>query len=243
MAIPGKIRSIVGATLFLLGISVGLALSSGVVWGEIEARVYDINPADLSLKINCPLMLAPGEAGVVRALIVNSSSENVTPAISAEISHTGGPRQLFEILDLAPGETKSVQWQVGSEDIIFNRLILASVYQSQYRDLPAHIGYCGILQFNLFTLSGKQTFMLLFIFSLAAILFGAILWFLVHEPLDEAHSNFGRAASLIAVLCVMALCSAWLRWWGLALFLDGFSCLALGLMFIDFLLFPSKMAR
>jgi hypothetical protein len=36
--------------------------------------------------------------------------------------------------------------------------------------------------------------------------------------------------------------SALNRWWGLALFLDGFSFLAVGLMVIDFILFPSRMA-
>ena len=240
MTISKRIRSFIGVMLFLLGISLGLALSSGVVWGEIEARVYDVNPANLSLKINCPLMLAPGEAGMVRALIANTSNENVTPAISVEISHLGGARQLGETLDLAPGETKPVQWTVDSADIIFNRLILVSIYQSQYRDLPAHIGYCGILQFSLFSLSGMQTFVLLFTLSLIAMLLGAILWFITHNPLDETHSNIAQAGSLIAVTCIAALFSAVPRWWGIALVLDGFSFLAFGLIVVEFTIFPSK---
>jgi hypothetical protein len=226
--------------LFMLGSLFGLALSSGVLWGETEARFYEVKPAEAGLKISCPFMLALGESGMIRAVITNTSNERVTPTIRAKISHADGARQVDEILDLAPGESQSMQWLVDTSDVIFNRLILVSIHQFRYRELPAHIGYCGILKYSLFSLSGVQTFVLLFAFSLAMILLGAVIWFYTHNPLDEAHSNIARAGSVIAVLCIATLFSVVLRWWGIALFLDVFSFLAVGLIIIEFTFFPSK---
>jgi hypothetical protein len=240
MTILRRIRSIFGVMLFLLGILSGLSLSGAVVSGELEARVYNDNPANAGLNINCPLMLASGEAGIIRTTIANTSNEEVSPAVYVEISHAGGARHVNETLLLEPAETKSIQWTVDSSDVIFNRLILVSVQQFQYSDLPAHIGYCGILLGDFFGLTGMQLFALLFILSLAAMLIGALLWFFTHKPLDEAHGNIARAGSLMAVTCIAALLSASSRWWGIALFLDGFSFLAFGIIMTEFTMSPTK---
>ena len=142
MTISKRIRSIFGVLLFLAGVLLGIGLSSTVVWGELEARIYDNNPPGAGLGIRCPLMLAPGEAGIIRATIANTSSEKVSPAINAEISHTGGARQVNETLILAPGEAKSVQWEVNSSDVIFNRLSNLLLTEGQkYAFLLAQIDY------------------------------------------------------------------------------------------------------
>jgi hypothetical protein len=243
MAMPKRIYSAFGMVFFLLGILLLLSLSSLVVWGEIEARVYDAGPGEASLKISCPLMLAPGESSWARATIVNSTGEIVTPLVHVEISHDGGARQLLDTLTLAPGEIKSVKWAVDSADVIFNSLILVNIYQSAYSILPAHIGYCSILQFNLFDLSGNQTFTLLTVFGFVFVLLGALSWFFAHEPLDQNHGDLARAGVLITALVIVAIFAAWMRWWGLALFLDGFSFLTIGLILIDITIFPSRMTR
>src|SRR5271169_4634698 len=109
-----RLLSIFAGLLFLMGVLLQLALSGGVVWGEVEASIYGTQMAGDGLKLNCPLMLSPSESSMVTAAITNSLDTPVLPLVTAEISKNGGMQSLSQTLPIAPRGTRIIQWSVNS---------------------------------------------------------------------------------------------------------------------------------
>ncbi|MEO7839378.1 MAG: hypothetical protein ABIU06_08520, partial [Anaerolineales bacterium] len=229
-----------GALLFLAGVLIGLSLSAAVVWGESEARIYTSYNGNTRFKIKCPLMLSPVESGVVGADIINPTDEEIIPVVSVEVSHTKIPRKASETLTLAPGEAETVQWTVDPSDVIFERLILVNIHQSQYRDNPSHLGSCGIFIFSLLGLTGAQTFALVFAVSLIAMLSGAALWLYARWPLNRLATNIAQLSTVLLVITILALLTTIPRLWGLTLILDALILLIFGVIITEFGLFSQK---
>ena len=229
-----------GASLFLTGVLMGLALSGGVLWGEIESSIYSSLSGSARLRVSCPLMLSPAESGTIRSDFTNPTDEEIKPVILAEITKKSGAQILSQTLYLAPGETQTIEWSVDASDVIFDKLILVSILQSQYRETPSRLGTCGVLFFGLFGLTGMQTFSLIFAASVICIFLGSGLWYHARKPLEKLALNVAQAGSLLAVTVVCGLFSSLPRWWGLTLILDGLSVLIMGIIVIEFLLFPQR---
>src|SRR6185436_221069 len=189
MKLNSLIKSWLGYLLFLASVLVGLSLSASVTWGQSEAALYTSFTGDARLHLKCPLMLSSEESGVVQADLVNRLDEEISPKVSAEISHGSIPRRVDQTIALTAGASKTVAWSVNSSDVIFNRLILVNVLQSQYRDNPSFLGSCGILLFSLFGMTGMQTFGLVFGVCLAAMLLGGGLWLNSLRPLNNFSKN------------------------------------------------------
>jgi hypothetical protein len=232
--------SLLSALLFLVGVLSQLSLSSGLVWGEVEASLYGTQAGYAGLKLNCPILLSTSESGRVSATITNSLDQDVLPVVTAEISRAGAMQRLSQTLSLAPHETRLVQWPVDASDIIFGRLILVNIIQSRYSDLEPRAGSCGILVFRLFDLTGNETLGLIFIGSLAFILLGGTLWWRMRAPLDDLAEQTFKACGGLAGVTTLALFTALPRWWGLALFLDAFALIMIGVIFTEFVLFPKR---
>jgi hypothetical protein len=229
-----------GIGFFFLGIMLGLALSGGVVWGELEARLYTSFTATSGLRtLECPLMLAPAESGFVTATFDNPTDELVKPVIRLEVSHPGSARQTSQTLSLAPGATHTLNWTVGADDTIFSRLILVSVYQSQYRQLPSRLGLCSILVLGLFGLSGSQTFTLIFAVSILSLMVGGAMWLLRMRSLGGPVLGVTNAGGVLAAIMLAGMLSSLLRWWGLTLFCLALTVLMIGVIITEFILFPT----
>lgn len=230
-----------GPLLFLLGILLELGLSSLVVWGELEASFLGGQHDALSLDLHCPIMLSPVESGTISASITNTIEEQTSPEVKADISRAGGDQELSQILVLAPHETRLLQWKIDASDIVFGNLILVDIYQDRYRDLPAREGSCGIYILSLFGLSGTESFWMLSVLALACISFGAMRWLKAHSPLAGSDSSFASANGVLVGFTTAGLLAAFVRWWGLILFLDAISLILMVVIFTEFLLFPGRM--
>ena len=232
--------SALGIVFFFLGIMLGLALSGGIVWGEIEARLYTSFSATSGLRrLECPLMLAATESGFVTATFDNPTDELVKPVVRLEVSHPGGSRQTSQTLYLAPGASQILKWTVGADAAIFGRLILVSVYQSQYSHLPSRLGYCSILVLGLFGLSGSQSFTLIFAISILGLMVGGALWLLRMRSLGGPALGVTNAGGLLAAIVLAGMLSSLPRWWGLTLFCLALTVLMIGVIITEFILFPT----
>ena len=240
MKFRSLLLSLLGALLFLAGVLAGLSLSAVVTWGESEARIYTSYNGDSRLKVKCPLMLSPVESGVVSVNIINPTGEEIKPVVSVEVSHGKIPRKISETLTLAPGESETLQWAVDPSDVIFERLILVNILQSQYRDDPSRLGSCGIFIFSLFGLPGAQTFALVFAVSLIAMLSGAALWLYARWPLNKLATNIAQLSTVLLVITILALLTTIPRLWGLTLILDALILLIMGVIITEFGLFSQK---
>ena len=240
MKINSILKAWLGGLLILVGVLIGLAFSGSAMWSELEARLYTFYTGDRSFGIHCPLMLAPGETGTVQATIANLTNDNITPQVSIEISHLPLSRKSNQTVSLPANASQSLEWTVTSDDVVYQRLILVSVWQLRYRDNPSRLGSCGILWFNLFGLSGTESADLILTVSLLAMFLGAWMWLNARHPLDEISKNLARIGATLISITLFALLSALLRWWGLTLFFDALILLVVGVIVSDFSIFSQK---
>lgn len=231
-------KSSLGSLQILIGILIGLALTSSVTWAYSEADLYVSFNADRNLALKCPLILAPNESGVLTAKIKNLINEQITPTVSATISHVGEPRQINQVVTLPTQDSKTLQWTVNSSDIIYDHLILASITQLRYRDNPSMLGSCGVLSFSLLGLNGIGTLILILVLSLGALFTGAFLWRQAHpQPWNNYLINLSRAGIALMSMTLLALMTLIPRWWGFTLIFDAAMVMMMGIIFTDFVLF------
>jgi len=221
-------RVLFGALLLISGIAISLVLSAAMFWGELEARLYTQQTGDKSLPIQCPLVIAPWEGAVIQTVITNTlTGEDTRPQVNAIISHEGNMRLVTETLELAPLESRPLQWTVDHEDIVFERLILVNIFQYRYRDLPSRQGACSILVFSAFSLTGRNTFYLLVSTGVLGSLLGAALLYFLFNPFTDLTRSPAQLIGVILCLTLLGLFSALTRRWGLTLVLDAAALLAI----------------
>ncbi|MEW6403353.1 MAG: hypothetical protein AB1649_16275 [Chloroflexota bacterium] len=228
-----SLMSRLGLLLFAVGILTGLSFSVAILWGEIEVRLDVPYQSAASLQMECPLMLSPAETGKIEAVIVNATTRQVKPVVLLDLNRAGIEAAFAQAVPLLPLETQVLTWTVDGSNVIFERLILVNVFQSPYSDNLPRLGYCSILSFSLFGLTGKQTFGLLMTISLIGILFGGGLWLLVCAQTND-QSGFTQPLEVLAVLTILALFTSTVRWWGLTLFLDFLILLLAGILVTEF---------
>lgn len=243
MKFKTRVGSFTGILLFFVGVLLEIAISAGVLWGEVETRLYTTPTGDLDLAVKCPLILSFDETGTISASITNSLDEAVKPMVTADFSHTGGAQEVSEILILTPHESKTVIWNVDASNIIFGRLILVSILQRAYRNLPSQQGYCGILLLNILGMNGRQILTLFCSLSLLLLILGSALWLRNHSPMDEHDKTVARAFGSLAALATFGLFTALLRKWGLIIILDGIALMLIGVIFTEVLFNPGQRRR
>ena len=232
--------SLTGMSLFLAGVLLEIIISGGVLWSEIEARIYTSQSTSLGLAMKCRLILSFDETGIIRASITNSLDRDVQPMVTAEISRNGSAQQISQTLTLAPYQSKTVEWSVDSSNILFGRLILVSILQAKYSDLPARQGYCGILFLSIFGMNGREMLILLCSACLLFLILGGVIWMRIHFPLNAKDENIARAFGSLAVVTTTGLFTALLRWWGLIILLDAIALMMIPVIFTDVLFNSGK---
>jgi hypothetical protein len=219
---------VTGFVFLLIGVAVSLSLSVVMLWGELEARLYTQQTGDKSLRIECPLMIAPWETATIHTVVTNTLTDKATkPQVNAFISHEMEPRLIVETLELAPQESRALQWDVDKADIVFERLILVNILQRPYRDLPSRQGVCSILVFSVLDFTGRSTLILLVFIGVLASLLGAVFLFYPFRPLADRTRSMAQVIGLFLSLVLLGLFSSLTRRWGLTLILDAAAWLAI----------------
>ena len=222
-----------GIILFALGAGGGLFLSGAMTWGEIESSLASTPGDSKVLNLSCPLMMSYRETGIIRAEIVNEIDEEVKPVVVASFGQPEfDQRRVSETYILAPGESRTLQWQVDASDAAFSRIIPITVIQSRYNINPPRWGICGILLFSLFGLNGSATLSLIVAFSVLSMLTGILL---VRPFFTAANSpkNFAQMGLTLSVLTLAALTSAAFRLWGLTTLFDILSLILVGTLITE----------
>ena len=231
MTLKRLFPALAGILLFFGGIAISLSFSATLLWGELEARLYTPQNAEKSLKIECPLVMAAWETAEIKTVVTNTLTEKSTkPQVNAFISQAEGKETRFvsETLELAPLESRAMQWTVSGSDIIFDRLILVNILQRQYNKLPSRQGACSILVYSLFGLNGVNTQYVIVASGILASLLGATLSFFYLRPFTEALKSFAFVSLLFFGLSLFGLLSALPRLWGLTMIFDAAALLAFG---------------
>ena len=212
--------SIFSTALFLAGNLLIIAISIGILWGEIEANTYIARTSGGNLKVRCPLVLSPRESGTIRTTITNTINEETKPVVISRISHGKRTQDTRQTLTLAPGQSQTLEWTVDRSNIVFDRMILVHVNQWRYSKLESNEGACGILVLDLFGLTGLWSLALVLTVSFLLILAGAMTWIRNHSDRDEHSNKVIQIGRVFAGFAIAGMLSAAFRWWGLIIFFD-----------------------
>ena len=210
--------STLGVLIFSVGVVLGIALFSIVLWGDFEAARFDAAYRfDEPLKtLRCPVIMTAIDIGSVAASFTNSLDRPVEFRIRTHISQGSATlmREENSILPLDPGKTQEISWTVTPDDAAFGRLILARVRLFGKYPLPSRDGSCGILFVNMSNLTGNQIFVLILAATLSCMAIGAGLWVIGNKPLSGLRLTviqaMGALAGCVVVGTIVGLLGYWL---------------------------------
>lgn len=157
---------------YWVGVLAGLYLTVVAAWADMEAAFYGFRRvADLGLRgLSCPVLMTRGETRTISLQVSNPLDTSLRPVVRAEISTSLLPEEFIEPLELAPGETRRLEWEVGPENIDLQRFIFAKALVYSVYPLPNQEATCGIFILNL-PGSGRTIFALLLLLT-----FGGLGW-------------------------------------------------------------------
>lgn len=204
--------------LFALGLVLGMALTGIIVWGDMEATVFDaaISPEATLTTLRCPILITSAETSTVSASFHNPADRQVTFLVQAHISQgfVTLMREAKTSLTLAPGETQRLEWAVTPADAAFRSVILVRVHALRSGPLPYRAGSCGIVVLPFPYLRGNALLAVVLAVTLLGTGGGIALWVANNHPLIRRSltvlRGMGVLAGIMGVALVLGLLGVWL---------------------------------
>jgi hypothetical protein len=239
-----KLMRTAGAPLLLVGVLLGMALAGVAIWGDLEANRFDENLShfrDASLKtLRCPVLMTKGKSGTVTAAFDNPLDRSLTLTVRTHVSrYLTYLRDDTQLLPLAPGETKRLEWTVTPDDIVYGHLILVKVLQLRQYPLPGRLASCGIVVLNFPYLTGKALFGLALAASLLSIGGGLGLWWAGSQPFTKQRRQTTRTLGALAVAVILDMIPSFAGWWMAGALIFAVNVLLMGAMLEHFVNRPA----
>lgn len=215
--------------VYLVGLALSLTFNSFTLWAGLEGQSFWGYPEalayDTSLttearisRLTCPVVITPGEVSPVRLTVSNPNDYPINAWVSAHISMPDRLENMVRELTsvpLAPGETSTLQWEIGQDNIIHNRMILVRVFL-RLTDLhpPARTKHCGIIAIDLWGLSSTAIMVLSLAVGHILQVVGIGLWWqgrMQSRKKDNLTSNVLIALTILSILMtVSSLFHGWI---------------------------------
>ena len=220
--------------IFTLGILIGMAIAGGIVWGDLEASLFDssINANSSLRSLKCPIAITTDEVGLIRATLKNPTDREKSYYVRAHISegYVSLKREINQQIPVAPGEKGKVSWEIYPEDAAYNRVVLFRVYVNASYPVPSQGNFCGVLVLDIPWFTGNQFFLLLLVLSLAGIISGRWLWQKANPHKTQDSSSMGNAMNALIVIVYGAILSGYIGLWILGILLFAVSVLMIGVI-------------
>jgi hypothetical protein len=221
-----KVQKSIGITLIIIGAICFILIGSLSIWADLEATLF--NSAMRSDKrltsLKCPSFITEEEIGIISATFHNSSDKPISPLIRTYV--TDGyvilMREKVDRLDIAPGETASVEVEVTADNAVYNRLVLARMHQFAYGPLSYRNASCGIYVLNIKTITGNQFIAITATLGLFLSAIGVWLWVKHSRPIIwDQLTKFHQILAFVLISMLISIVGL-LSWWLLGVLLFVF---------------------
>jgi hypothetical protein len=131
---------------YATGAAIGLFLILTVTWADMEAASYGFSRlAESGLDgFHCPAWMTREETSRIALTISNPTDGPIRPAVRTMISTPLAYNESVEYVQLAPGESKKLEWDVGPGNIDLKHFIFAKAVLYAAYPLPSRETTCGI---------------------------------------------------------------------------------------------------
>jgi hypothetical protein len=137
-------------------------------------------------------------------------------------------RKERDLFKLGPGESRSLEWVVTSDNAVFNRAIFVRIIAKGGYPTPERQGTCGILVFQFANLSGLQMLALTIGSSLIFMAVGIFLWTSGKRALRGRDLNVARAMIVLALFMLAGIITTLMGLWLLGFLIFLVSILLVG---------------
>jgi hypothetical protein len=207
-----------GLTIFIFGIILGVFLSLVRALPDVEATMYGFvkygYPRLSSLR--CPLLMTTADREAVTIKINNNLDRPLTWRVIAQFSSLSLINSVDSNIELQPGESRVLSWEVTNDNLSMGNFILARVFTSAAA-LGMKEAFCGTFVINLPFTGGPMLYYIALFVTALCLALGIWLW-RHHTILSESHlvSQFTwmRFGALLVVLAVVA---GYMDWWFFAI--------------------------
>lgn len=223
---------ICGYLFFIPGLVIGLIFSGYALWTNLEGMAFWGYPESISYdpnltaeaklsRLKCPILITEGETAKIAVTVSNPFDKGTNAFLEAHISMPGKYENMIRRTRstyLSPGEENEIRWMIGSDNAIFDHMILARVFLKLTEGHPpSRTQHCGIMSFNLWGLSSKQILITVTASSLILMSIGAyILWHTRSNDLKKKNLAI-KVTYVVGLLVALSIMSSLLRLWELIL--------------------------
>ena len=172
----------------ILGILLGLVTIAGMVWADFESSLfpYGLVGERTAKPLKCPVFMTTSETREISLTLKNP--EEIKRSRFAEGTIIEGDLSQIRIenhkVTIEPGGKEKISWKIYPEDVVYGRLVLFRVYVKHAHPFPSLEETCGVLVFDIPSLTGKQMMGILLGLMLALMIGGnAVLLFKYRKEL------------------------------------------------------------
>ena len=216
--------------LFYLGILVGFLLTGMATWADMEATSYGfpITGGERLNTLSCPMLMTKNEVGIFSVKVVNTTDKKIASSIRTDIATQVDPVTSYTFAQLAPGETKQVEEQIGPDNLIFGQFIFARASVNAY-PLPSSENVCGVFIVDLPT-NGRTITWTMVGLSLLGVSVGLYGISRSQDSINAKPMDV-RLLILLAFLVFAGIISSFLGWWMMGLLVTIVTILTLLMSF------------
>ncbi len=198
---------------YVVGVIIGLYLVVVSTWADFEAAFYGFSRlADMGLDgFSCPVLMTRDETNSVSLKVSNTTDNLISPVIKTEISTSMVIQEFQESLELAPGESKKLNWSVGPGNIDLGNFIFAKALMFSAYPFPNRETTCGIF---IVDLPGNGWVILTILVGLSLSGMGWALYEMnkVNDATTWVIRHF-RPMAFLAILIILGFVSSFLGGW------------------------------
>ena len=128
--------------MYVLGALLSVTLAVIATWADLEAAFYgfDRRASTPLQNLHCPVLLNRNETGTVSVKISNTTEHKLSPSVRADFSTALTPTSTLDSVELAPGESKTVEWTIGPDNIDLKRFIFSNRLNVNRQSCPGSFG-------------------------------------------------------------------------------------------------------
>jgi hypothetical protein len=199
----------VGFISFSIAIFLGVLLILARAMPDLESTMYGFikygYPRLTSL--SCPVLMTLQDREPVTVRLRNPLDKNLSYYVNAQFSSGVMISTIDQRVELQPGETKTLSWEVGKENIDLGNFIFARVFTSAASSLGMRESTCGTFVVKLPVRGGPVIFYAISFLAVLGAAVGLLLWFRhseMSQPDVISQSLWMRFIAMVVAVGIMA---------------------------------------